>query len=442
MTEDIITDLSKIESIRVASRNAVLPYKDKPVDVQELGKNLSLDAVLQGSFRKSNNRIRISAQLVDAQEGFNLWAERYDRELTEVFVLQEEIAKSIAAALKIKLSDQDAEKIALKYKNNLEAYDLYLKGRNYFYKYTKKDLLIAILMFEKALKVDPQYALAYAGLADSYVQMIDRYYETDKGILGKAEEAAQKALAIDPLCAEAYKSLGLVYYKEWRLRKAKEQFLKALELKPGFSAARSNLASTYVYLGDFERAEREYRTAYEEDPSLTFVLWLTARLYLSLNRFAEAESCVQKVMATGESSFHLEIGYYLLTRIYFYQGQFEQALGYLQKYVEVEPNEPFGDSALASLYAALAQPEKARAKIADTLKSAPWDEDIIENLILAFWFLGDRESFYDWIRKGTAENKIVWVFLEGNPLLENARGEPVFQELLRELKTKTLGATT
>ncbi len=442
MTEDIITDLSKIENIRVASRNAVLPYKDKPIDLLELGKNLSLDAVLQGSFRKLGNRIRISAQLIDAAGGYNLWAERYDRELTEVFELQEDIAKNIATALKIRLSNRDEEKMALKYKSNLVAYDHYLKGRNYFYKYTKQDLLIAIQMFKKALEVDPEYALAYAGLADSYVQMIDRYYETDKMILDKAEEAAQKALEIDPLCAEAYKSLGMVYYKEWRFRKAKEKFLKALELKPGFAPAHSNLASTYIYLGDFERAEREYRVAYEEDPSLTFVLWLLARLYLSLNRFPEAESYIQKVMNSGESSFHLEIGYYLLSRTYFYQGQYEKALGYLQKYVEVEPNEPFGDSALASLYAALGQAEKARAKIANTLRNAPWDEDIIENLILAHWFLGEKENLYEWIRKGMAESKIVWVFLEHNPLLEKARMEPDFQRLLEKLKNKTLSGTS
>lgn len=439
MTEDIITDLSKITSLRVASRNAVLPYKDKPTDILELGRQLSLDAVLQGSFRKFGPRIRISAQLIDAREGFNLWAERYDRELIEVFVLQEEIAKSIAGALKIRLSDQDEEKMALKYKNNLEAYDFYLKGRNYFYKYTKKDLHIAILMFKKALQVDPQYALAYAGLADSYVQMIDRFYETDKNVLREAEEAAQKALAIDPSCAEAYKALGLVYYKEWRFHKSREQLVKALELKPGFAPAHSNLASTYIYLGDFERAEQEYRRAYEEDPSLTFVLWLLARLYLSLNRFSEAESCIQKVLAAGESSFHLEIGYYLLSRSSFYQGRFEQALAHLQKYIEVEPDEPFGDSALASILAALGRMDEARAKIEATLKSIPWDEDIIENLILAHRFLDEKEEVYDWIRKGMAENKLVWIFLEFNPLLQPLREEAAFQRLLGDLKEKTLG---
>lgn len=438
MTEDIITDLSKIESIRVASRNAVLPYRGRPVDILALGRELAINAVLQGSFRKLGNRIRISAQLIDAKEGFNLWAERYDRELLEVFALQEEIAKSIAAALKIKLSDQDEEKMALKYRSNLEAYDHYLKGRSYFYKYTKPDLHIAIQMFNRALEIDPAYALAHAGLADCYVQMIDRYYETDKSILRKAEQAAKRALDIDPSCAEAYKALGLVYYKDWHFRKSKEQLLKALELKPNFAPAHSNLGSTYIYLGDFWRAEREYRIAYEEDPSLTFVLWLLARLYLCLNRFDKAENCIQRVLQSRESSFHQKIGYYLLSRMYFYQGQPEKALAYLEKYVEAEPNEPFGDSALASVYAGMGRVDEARCKIADTLKSVPWDEDIIENLILAHWLLGEKEEVYAWIRKGMAENKILWVFLELNPLLEKLRAEPAYQEYLRELKGRTL----
>ncbi len=438
MTEDIITDLSKIENIRVASRNAVLPYKDKPVDIMVLGKNLSLDAVLQGSVRRLGKRMRISAQLVDAREGFNLWAERFDRELVEVFELQEEIARNIALALKIHLSDKEQASIGQKYKNNLDAYDSYLKGRNYYYKFTKPDLLTAIQMFNNALSFDPNYALAYAGLADSYVQMIDRYYETDKNILKKGEEAALKALSIDPVCAEAYKALGLVYYKLWRFGQSKTQLLKALELNPNYAPARANLASTYTYLGEFEKAEREYLLAYEQDPSLTFVLWLLARLYLSLNKFSLAESYIEKVLESGEASFHFEVGNYLLSRASFYQRQYERALEHLKRYIEIEPNEPFGNSALASIYAALGEKEKAKEKISETLKDAPWDEDIIENLILAYAFLQNKEEVYNWIQKGLAEQKILWVFLARNPLLEELRKEAEFQNLLQEVKNRTL----
>jgi len=299
-------------------------------------------------------------------------------------------------------------------------------------------LLTAIQMFNNALSYDPTYALAYAGLADSYVQMIDRYYETDKNILKKGEEAALKALSIDPLCAEAYKALGLVYYKLWRFAQSKTQLLKALELNPNYAPARANLASTYTYLGDFEKAEKEYLLAYEQDPSLTFVLWLLARLYLSLNKFSLAESYIKKVLESGEASFHFEVGNYLLSRASFYQRQYERALEHLKRYIDIEPNEPFGNSALASIYAALGEKEKALIKISETLKDAPWDEDIIENLILAYAFLQNKEEVYNWIQKGLAEQKILWVFLARNPLLEELRKEAEFQNLLQEVKNRTL----
>ncbi len=208
ITEDIITDISKIENIRVASRNAVLPYKGKPVDIPQLGKKMNVDAILEGSIRKAGNRLRITAQLIDTKEGFHLWAERYDREATEVFELQEEIAKSIAVALKVRLSPKEEKQLGLKYKGNLEAYEYYLKGRNHYSKYTKADMLAAMQMFKKALKIDPNYALAYAGLGDCYFQMIDKNFDLDKSWLAKSEEASRKALSIDPLCAEAYKSLA------------------------------------------------------------------------------------------------------------------------------------------------------------------------------------------------------------------------------------------
>src|SRR3989304_10288310 len=210
MTEDIITDLSKIDGIRVASRNAVLPFKGKPVDIPVLGRKLNLDAVLEGSIRKAGNRLRITAQLIDVKEGFHLWAERYDREVSEVFDLQEEIAKNIASALRIKLSPKEEEKLGLKYKGNPQAYEYYLKGRNYYYKYTRQDMLTAIQMFKQALEIDPNYALAHAGLGDAYYQMVEKLFDSDKTLMQKAEEAAQKAIEIDPLCAEGYKALGTI----------------------------------------------------------------------------------------------------------------------------------------------------------------------------------------------------------------------------------------
>lgn len=443
MTDDIVTDLTKIEGIRVLGRNAAdrIIKGDEPVDLQALGKRLKVDAILQGSVRKLGNQLRINVALVDVKEGFNLWAERYRLELEDVFKLQEEIAREIARALKIHLSPRDEEKLARKYRGKPEAYDYQLKARKYFYKFTKSDLLTAIQMFRGVLEIDPDYASAHAGLAESYIALIDRGYEKEptivRSILRNAEQSASTALDKDPLCAEACKALGLVYYKLGRYRKSKEQLLRALDIQPTYAAARADLGVVYTYLGDFERAEKERLLAYEQDPSLTFLLWNMAQFYLSLNRFSDAEKYIRKVLDLEEPSYWT-IAHYILSRIYFYQRKFEAALEHMQKWVEVEVDEPFGNSGLASLYAALGDVERAKAKLNATLQSDVWDEDIIENLILTHVFLKDKNNVYDWIKKGMQENKVVWYFLEYNPLLEEFRKEDEFQRLLGEIKAKTM----
>lgn len=440
ITEDIITDLSKIESLRVASRNAVLPYKDQPVDIPLLGRKLNLDAVLEGSVRKFGNRLRITAQLIDTKEGFHLWAERYDREMQDVFVLQEEIAKKIALALQVTLSEKDEEQIAMKYKGDLDAYSCYLKGRGYYYKYTKPDLLTAMQMFNSALELDPQYALAHAGLSDCYAQMIDKYSETDQTFFAKAEEAGLKALRIDSRCAEAYKALGVIYSKQGHNRKSKEQFLQALAIKPNYAPARASLGVVYTNLGNFAEAEKEYLLAYEQDPSMTVLLYLLANFHLSVNNFSRAENYIDQLLEAGESSFYLKMGHYVKARISFYQRQYESALAQMQKYVEMEPAEPIGNSGLAMIYAALGDHEKAREKLDGALKTFAWHEYVIENTILTYTLLGEKGKVYEWMTKGMEANKIDWLFLEFNPLLEELRHEPEFQHHLQEIKKRVLNS--
>lgn len=441
MTEDIINDLSKIEGLRVASRNAVLPYKNKPVDIRVLCQNLNLEAVVQGTVRRQGTDVRIMAGLVDANN-FNRWSERFDRKMEHIFELQEEIAKKIALALKVELLEKDRVNLSRKYKGDEFAYDRYLRGRDHYYKFTKPDLRIAVQKFMDALEIDPNYALAYAGVADSYMALVDRGFETDraeiKQLLKKGEEAAQKALDIDPHCPEAHKALGTIYYKLWRFNQSRRHLLRALELQPRLAVARANLASTHLYLGNFEQAEREYRLAREQDSSLTFVSWLLARFYLSLNRFSEARRQIKSVMDLEESAGVQQIARFILSRIHFFQGEFEKALEPLRRYSQLDPDDPAGTSGLASLYAALGRGDEARQMLKQTLKKSPWDEDIIENLILTHYFLGEEESVYEWIRKGTREHKLLWVFLEYNPLLEKLRPTEKFQELLQAVKTKTL----
>ncbi|EQB63029.1 MAG: Serine/threonine protein kinase [candidate division Zixibacteria bacterium RBG-1] len=440
ITEDILTDLSKIESIRVASRNAVLPYKGKAVDIPLLGKKLNVDAVLEGSVRKAGNRIRISAQLIDTKEGFHLWAERYDRELKEVFDLQEEIAKKIASALKIKLSEKEEEKIAQKYKGNLQAYDYYLKGRNYYSKYTKSDMLTAIQMFKNALEVDPNYALAYAGLADSYYQMVEKKLDDDKSLMNKAEQEARKALSIDPNCSEAYKALGTISGYLGRYNSGYKLLRKALEINPNYEPARTNLGIYLMTLGEFEKAEHELLLALEHDPTLLFPWIALSFLYLKSQKYSQVEACARKLIESEESSFYIVAGHFFLAKMHMYLQQYEKAFSQLQKALELQPKEPRWISCLAVIYAARGDLELALQTIDEmTLEEEPHFL-VFEHLIQSYAILQKKEKMYEWIKKGISIHVSDWVFLEYDPLLHAMRKEPEFQRLLQEIKNKIMNS--
>jgi len=440
ITEDIITDLSKIESIRVASRNAVLPYKGKPVDIPQLGKKMNVDAILEGSIRKAGNRLRISAQLIDTKEGFHLWAERYDREATEIFDLQEEIAKSIAAALKVKLSPKEEKQLGQKYKGNLEAYEYYLKGRNHYYKYTKADMLAAMQMFQKALEIDPNYALAYAGLGDSYYQMIDKNFDTDRSWLVKSEEASRRALSIDPFCAEAYKALANALARQKKFNSAKRSLERALEIDPNFAPAHINLSYAYMALGDFQEAERRLQLARQLDPSIPFSLFLLAMLHLRLGNLDKAESLAHQVLKVGESTFYVIVGHEILSNVYLYQRQFDKALEHAQKALELNPKNPMAIIRLAVIYAAQGKTEEALEKLNEVLAAKTFHEIISLKIIELYALLDDRDEVYRWTRRGFEESQLEWYALEYNPFLEKFRQESEFQKLLAEAKEKILNS--
>jgi len=434
ITEDIITDISKIENIRVASRNAVLPYKGKPVDIPQLGKKMNVDAILEGSIRKAGNRLRITAQLIDTKEGFHLWAERYDREATEVFELQEEIAKSIAAALKVRLSPKEEDQLGQKYKGNLQAYEYYLKGRNHYRKYTKADMLAAMQMFQKALEFDSNYALAYAGLGDSYYQMIDKNFDTDRSWLIKSEEASRKALSIDPFCAEAYKALANALARQKKFNSAKRSLERALEINPNFAPAHINLSWAYAALGDFQEAERRLSLAWQKDPSIPFSLMLLAVLHLKLGHYDQALSVTNQLLKAADSTFYVVTGYGILSGVYFYQHNYDMALQYLWKSLELDPKDVYGNAALAVLYAAQGKREEALEKSKEIRTGKLQDEFVLEKLAELHALLNDREEVYRWVKKALEVSPLDWYALQYNPLLEKYRQEPEFQKLLTEAR--------
>jgi serine/threonine protein kinase len=254
MTEDIITQLSKIGELKVISRTSIMQYKNSNKGLRDIGQELKVGNILEGSVRKEGDQLRITGQLIDALTDEHIWAETYDRKFQDVFEVQSDVAQQIASALKAKLSGKEKKLVEKKPTENVEAYDYYLKGREYYMRFHKQDNERAIEMFQKALQLDPNFALAYAALADGYSKRPT--YGFPETWIDSAFDTSSKAIALDPNLAEGYKALGNIYfYKGW-LHKALEVQHKAVELNPNYAIVIGNLGNTYRQVGNLEEALR------------------------------------------------------------------------------------------------------------------------------------------------------------------------------------------
>ena len=305
ITEDILTDLSKIKGLRVASRNAVVRYRGPPVDLPKVAAELGVEAVLEGSVRRAGGRVRITAQLINAADGFHLWAERYDRTMDDVFAVQEEIASSIAEALRVKLSPAEATRFASDRPQDVRAYDLYLKGRERYGQYTDASLREALELFRQATEVDPGYALAWAGMADCYGQLcqwgrsVDIAESTRLGL-----EAARRAIALSPRLPEAHKAEALNLRFSGDRDGARAALLRAIDADPRFVPAIMNLTVEAFTRGDLAGAERYCRRTLELDPQEAFgTSWLIVLTFLS-RREDESLALTNRLRQLSDSSFY------------------------------------------------------------------------------------------------------------------------------------------
>lgn len=264
MMEDILTQLSKISDLRVISRTSMMQYKNTNKNLRQIGEELDVATILEGSVRRSGGRVRIVGQLINARKDEHLWAETYDRELKDVFAIQTEVAKNIAAALQAILSPKELKQIENKNTNNLDAYTFYLRGRDYYYHYTNQDNEKAIELFKNALKVDPNYALAYAGLAGAFGRK--KYYDPSSKWIDSALTLSSKAILINPNLAEGYKSLGDVYTSKGNNPEALAQYIKAVELNPNYAAAIANIGYIYYQYGSYDEALKWTKKAVITEP--------------------------------------------------------------------------------------------------------------------------------------------------------------------------------
>ncbi len=342
MTEDIITELSKISQLHVFPRAEMLAYRDKPVTAPHVGQELNAAYVLSGSLRRAGNRLRITAQLVETRTRTSVWAERYDRQMEDVFAIQDEIAQSIAAALKVMLTDSEKKAIAKAPTADVKAYDYYLRGRQFFYQFRRRGYDFARQMFTRAIEIDPGYARAYAGVADCYSYLY-MYWDDSEANLQAAEDASRKALLLDPGLAEAHVSRGLAISLRKRYDEAEIEFQTAIRMDPKLFEAYYFYGRACVQEGKLEDAVRLFENALQVKPddyqSPTFI----GMAYSGLGRKEEGLEAYRRAWQLAEKHLELHpddaralyLGAVALGRL----GEGSRSLEWAQRAVAIDPED-------------------------------------------------------------------------------------------------------
>ncbi len=361
ITEELISTMSRISGLKVIARTSVAGYKNSPKKIGEIGKELEVGSVLEGSVRKIGDRLRISVQLIDSQTSEHLWAENYDRELKDVFAVQSDISKTVAEALAVQLLSREKTLIDKKQTPNPAAYALYLKGRVYWNERTKDDVTKALKFFEQTIKIDSKFALAYSGIADCY-NILESYSWMDHQIARPlARDFATKALQLDNKLAEAHASLGLTLMKSWDFKSAERELKRAIELRPSYAPAYYWHAELLYFQRRYSEAFSEEQRGFDIDPISTLANMRMALAFADMGRTDEAMERLNHAIRLNPDNAGI---YETRSRFHALSSQFDSAIEDAKKSVELE-KDPDNEVNLAWIYALAGKKDEARAILTD-----------------------------------------------------------------------------
>jgi tetratricopeptide (TPR) repeat protein len=362
MTEDVITELAKIKDLRLFPRSAVLAFRDKPLPVTQVGQQLGAAYVLEGSIRRAGSRLRITAQLAETRTGHSVWAERYDRQLEDVFAIQDEIAQNIARALRVMLTESEKHEIEKIPTSSVQAYDYYLRGRQFFYQMNRKGLEFARQMFARAIVIDPGYARAYAGVGDccSFLYM---WCEASEDNLREAISASRRAVELDPQSAEARASNGFAESLSKNYEIADKEFETAIQLDSHLFEAYYFYGRSCFAQGQWEKAAALFARASLLNPDDYAARSLRGLCFRALNRTEEASEAFRDCLQVLER--HLELhpddtrAVSLGSGCLWGLGEHTRALEWTDRALSMDPEEPAILYNAACSYALLQQPDKS-----------------------------------------------------------------------------------
>jgi serine/threonine protein kinase/tetratricopeptide (TPR) repeat protein len=432
MTEEIINVLAKVPGMQVASRTSSFAFKGKEMDVREVGEKLGVGSVLEGSVRKVGNRIRISAELIDVVTGYHLWSEKYDRQLEDVFAVQDEISRAIVDALKVRLGGETG-KLVVPATENVEAYTLYLKGRFFVNRLSEPEVRRGLDFFQRALGTDAQFAQAHAGIADCWCNLADNWVEPGEAY-PRAKAAAEQALALDPNLAEALTSIGKVRgWYEWDFAGAEEVLRRAVQINPNYAEAHFVFGSALPSVGKLDEAIGEMRQALVVDPlSAHFSRWL-GRFHLYARDYDSAIAQSRKTMelAPDYSLSYLDMGAAHLAK-----GNPEEALKHFQHGQSLKAAIRSYDALIVRALAALGQREEADAimqRLEDEAKQQYVRQEV---LAMGYAAMGNGDRAFACLDRALAERSAGLVYVHIDPGFDPLRSDPRYAALVARVGVK------
>lgn len=442
LAEEIINALTKLENLRVTARTSAFAFRGAQQNIAEIGEKLHVSSVLEGSVRKAGNRVRISVQLIEVGEGNNLWSERYDREMTDVFEIQDEISQAIVSNLKVKLASQSGsgvdaaqpvKPLVKRYTENLDAYNLYLKGRFELYKMTGEGLENSRKMFDEAIRLDPNYALAYDGLAYAWYLEGFMGFRAPKEAMPKAKTAVRRAIELDESVAEAHATLGVILaLYDWDWAGAERELVRSIELNGASPVCRDGYAFYFLRpVGRTEEAISETQQALSLDPlSILFRVHLAFLFYLQ-NKYEHSIAQFRKVLEMNPQYY---LAHAMMGNVYSLAGQFDEALASYARAREADANSKFIDSLEAMTLAMAGRRQEAIALLDKITQRAASGYISPVSIAYVHTALGDADQAFENLDRAVQDRDPNLLGLKSNPIFDPVRTDPRYHAILRKMQ--------
>jgi serine/threonine-protein kinase len=431
MTDEIIAKLSTFKSWKVISRSSAMQYKNTNKDINQIGQELGVSTILEGSVRREGDQIRVLAQLVNVEDRFQLWSQTYERKMESVFAIQSDIAEEITKALKAALSPSDKKRLQTKPTDNLEAYNLYLQGRFLWNKRTPNDMTKSVTFYEKAIEKDPEFALAYVGLADSYINLYEYVVLPSMTSFNNAKKALKEALGLNDSLGEAHCSYAYVLYVfEWDYGSAEKEFKRAIELNPNYATAHQWYGEYLAAMGRFEEAYKELDIALELDPLSLIISAVKGQTLYYEGRY---EDSIKQLKRTLEIDANFLPSLTWLNWNYKKKGMYQEAINIAKKASLIHEDTILPLLDKIATYAISGQREKAQEMYDDLLNQMPKKYISPLNKAMMYGFLGEKDQAFEWIEKAYDEHGLPPNFVKYGQWFDSIRSELRYKALLKKI---------